>query len=99
VQSLRDQQAGERNVSATEQDLTENEARRQILVRAPSAGTVTAITAVVLDTRRLNEWILEPLYTITATFEPPTGPRRGTTLIHDNGTDHLSGADRQCCGI
>lgn len=45
VQSLRDQQAGERNVSATEQDLTENEARREILVRAPSAGTVTAITA------------------------------------------------------
>lgn len=45
VQSVRDQQAAERNVSAAEQDLTENEARRQILVRAPSAGTVTAITA------------------------------------------------------
>jgi membrane fusion protein len=45
VQSQRDQQAGERNVSATEQDLAENEARGQILVRAPSAGTVTAITA------------------------------------------------------
>ena len=45
VQAVRDQQAGERNVSATEQDLTENEARREILVRASSAGTVTAITA------------------------------------------------------
>jgi len=45
VQAVRDQQAGERNVSATEQDLTENEARREILLRAPSAGTVTAITA------------------------------------------------------
>ena len=45
VQAVRDQQAGERNVAATEQDLTENEARRQILVRAPNAGTVTAITA------------------------------------------------------
>ena len=45
VQAVRDQQAGERNVSTTEQDLTENEARRQILVRAPGAGTVTAITA------------------------------------------------------
>ncbi len=44
VQATRDEQAGERNVSATEQDLTENEARRQILVRAPGAGVVTAIT-------------------------------------------------------
>lgn len=44
VQSQRDQQAGERNVSTTEQDLAENEARRKILVRAPTAGTVTAIT-------------------------------------------------------
>ena len=45
VQAVRDVQAGERSVSATQQDLTENEARRQILVRATSAGTVTAITA------------------------------------------------------
>ena len=37
VQAVRDQQAGERNVSAIEQDLTENEARREILIRAPSA--------------------------------------------------------------
>jgi len=44
MQAVRDQQAGERNVSITEQSLTENEARRQILVRAPSAGIVTAIT-------------------------------------------------------
>jgi membrane fusion protein len=45
VQTVRDQQAAERSVSATEQELTENEAKRQILVRAPTAGTVTAITA------------------------------------------------------
>jgi len=45
VQALRDQQAADRNISVTEQDLTENEARRQILVRAPSAGTIAAITA------------------------------------------------------
>ena len=50
VQAVLDQQASERNVSSTEQDLTENEARRQILVRAPSAGTVTAITAEVGQT-------------------------------------------------
>lgn len=50
LQAQRDQDANRRSVSATEQDLTENEARRQILVRAPSAGTVTGITAEVGQT-------------------------------------------------
>ena len=45
VQGERDQQAARRNVAALEQDLTENEARRQIWVRAPHDGTVTAIAA------------------------------------------------------
>ncbi len=45
VQARRDQGAGQRNVATSEQELTENEARRQILVRAPQDGTVTAITA------------------------------------------------------
>jgi membrane fusion protein len=45
VQARRDQEAGQRNVAATEQDLTENEARRQIQVRAPKDGTITAINA------------------------------------------------------
>lgn len=44
VQSERDQQAGQRDVSSTELDLTQNEARRQIVIRAPSTGTVSAIT-------------------------------------------------------
>ena len=55
VQIVRDQQASERSVSATEQDLTENEARRQILVQAPSAGTVTAITAEPGQTVTANQ--------------------------------------------
>jgi membrane fusion protein len=45
VQAVRDQQAGDRNMATTEQELTENEARRQILVSAPADGIVTAITA------------------------------------------------------
>ncbi len=44
VQSQRDQEAGQRNVAAVEQDLTENEARRQVFVRAPHDGVVSAIT-------------------------------------------------------
>ncbi len=45
VQAVRNQQSAQRDISATEQTLTENEARRQLVVRAPNAGTVTAITA------------------------------------------------------
>jgi membrane fusion protein len=44
VQSQRDQEAGQRSVAAVEQDLTENEARRQVFVRAPHDGVVSAIT-------------------------------------------------------
>jgi len=45
VQALREETALRRNASALEQDLTENEARREILVRARQSGTVTAISA------------------------------------------------------
>ena len=47
VQSQRDQAAGERSIGDTERELTENEARRKHLVRAPEDGTVSAITADV----------------------------------------------------
>lgn len=45
VQALRDESALRRNASTLEQDLTENEARRETLVRARQSGTVTAIAA------------------------------------------------------
>lgn len=45
VQALRDENALRRNVSTLEQDLTENEARREIPVRARQSGTITAIAA------------------------------------------------------
>ena len=45
LQALRDQQAVQRSIAALEQDLTENAARREIVVRAPMAGSVTAIAA------------------------------------------------------
>jgi membrane fusion protein len=45
VMAQREAGALERNVSALKQDLTENEARREIFVRAPQDGMVTAITA------------------------------------------------------
>lgn len=50
LQTQRDAAAVQRNVSSVEQDLTENEARRELLVRAPQDGTVTAITAAVGQT-------------------------------------------------
>lgn len=45
LQAQRDLQAWQRSIAAIEQDLTQNDARRDILVRAPQDGTITAITA------------------------------------------------------
>jgi membrane fusion protein len=45
IQARRDEESGRRVINSTEQELTENEARRQNLVRAPHEGVVTAITA------------------------------------------------------
>lgn len=50
VQGQRDAAALERDISAIEQDLTESEARREVQVRAPQSGIVTAITADVGQT-------------------------------------------------
>lgn len=50
VQAQRDVGALQRNMAAIEQDLTENEARREILVRASQDGMVTAITTGVGQT-------------------------------------------------
>ncbi|MFZ6656547.1 HlyD family secretion protein [Undibacterium sp. TJN19] len=54
VQSQRDASAVQRNVNSLDQDLTESEARRELLVRAPQDGTVTAITAEVGQTVTQN---------------------------------------------
>jgi membrane fusion protein len=54
VQAQRDAENLQRNVSAIEQDLTENEARREIFVRAVQDGKVTAITTEVGQTVAAN---------------------------------------------
>lgn len=43
LQASRDEQATQRAVAALEQDLVENEARREVVVRAPQDGIVSAI--------------------------------------------------------
>lgn len=45
MQALRDENALRRSASTLEQDLTENEARREVPVRARQSGTITAIAA------------------------------------------------------
>ncbi|WP_221434550.1 MULTISPECIES: HlyD family secretion protein [Massilia] len=45
LQALRDENALRRNVSMLDQDLAENEARREVPVRARQNGTITAIAA------------------------------------------------------
>ena len=47
LQTRRDEAAAKRNVDSIEQDLTENEAKRRLLVRAPQAGMVSGITTQV----------------------------------------------------
>lgn len=46
IQSGRDVEALQRSVATVRQDIAENEARREILIRAPAAGTVAAIAVV-----------------------------------------------------
>jgi membrane fusion protein len=43
-QARRDQEATSRAIATTEQDLAENEARREVFVRAPQDGSVTGIS-------------------------------------------------------
>lgn len=50
LQALRDENALRRSASTLEQDLTENEARREIPVRARQSGTITAIVATLGQT-------------------------------------------------
>lgn len=45
VQALRDENSMRRNISTLEQDLTENESRREIPIKARQSGAVTTITA------------------------------------------------------
>lgn len=45
IQTLRDQEGATRNIASLDQDLTENEARRQVVIRASQGGVVSAIAA------------------------------------------------------
>lgn len=55
VQAQRDTAALQRNASEVEQELTDSEARREIVIRAPQDGVVTAITADVGQTVSANQ--------------------------------------------
>lgn len=45
IQAKRDEELASRAIAATEQDLTESEARRELVIRAPQDGVVSAISA------------------------------------------------------
>lgn len=57
MQGERDAATLNRNASVIQQDFTENEARRRILVRAPASGIVTGITAEKGQTVAANKGI------------------------------------------
>jgi len=50
IQARRDQESAGRAIAELQQELAENEVRREILIRAPRAGTVTAVSAVAGST-------------------------------------------------
>ena len=55
IQAQREAAALQRNAFVVEQDLTDSEARREILVRAPQDGVVTAITGEVGQSVAANQ--------------------------------------------
>jgi membrane fusion protein len=57
IQAQRDQESVARSMASVEQELTENEERRKIVVRAPQSGVVTAMNAELGQTVALN-WAL-----------------------------------------
>jgi membrane fusion protein len=65
VQAQREAYALKRNVSEVDQDLTESEARREVLVRAPQDGMVTAI--------RVNAGQAVPAGNVLASLLPAGG--------------------------
>lgn len=54
IQAQRETEAIQRSVSVLDQDLTENEARRELLIRAPKDGIVTAISTDIGQTVAAN---------------------------------------------
>jgi len=54
LQTQRDAAAMQRNLSVVAQDLTENEARREVIVRSPQDGTISAINAELGQTVGTN---------------------------------------------
>lgn len=55
LKTQRDQSDLERNIAALHQEITENEVRLKSLIRAPQAGTISAITAEIGQTISANK--------------------------------------------
>jgi len=85
----RDRAALERNISMTEQDLTENEARREIIIRAPQNGMITAITSEVGQTISTS-MALSSLIPADSSLEADIYvPSRSVGFINPGMTVHL----------
>jgi membrane fusion protein len=82
LQMQRDEEAIRRAIATLDQDLAENEARRELVIRAPQDGTVTALTAQPGQTVVPNQ-TLASILPVGAELEAELyAPSRAVGFIH-----------------
>jgi membrane fusion protein len=81
IQAQREQEGASRSIATLEQDLTENEARRQIVVRAPQDGFITAINAELGQTVTASQTLVSLLPKDTQLIAELYAPSRAAGFV------------------
>lgn len=81
IQAQRDQEGASRGIASLEQDLTENEARRQIVVRAPQDGVITAINVELGQTVTASQTLVSLLPKDTQLIAELYAPSRAAGFV------------------
>ncbi|MDQ6880644.1 MAG: HlyD family secretion protein [Pseudomonadota bacterium] len=81
IQAQRDQEGASRSIATLEQDLTESEARRQIVVRAPQDGVITAINAELGQTVTASQTLVSLLPKDTPLIAELYAPSRAAGFV------------------
>ncbi len=89
IQSNRDQESIARNRSAVEQDLLVNDSQREVAIRAPQSGVVTAITAEVGQTVAINQTVASLLPANSELEVEMYTPSRAVGFIKEGMSIHL----------
>lgn len=81
IQAQRDQELASRSIATLDQDLTENEARRQFVVRAPQDGVVTAVNAELGQTVTASQTLVSLLPKDTRLIAELYAPSRAAGFV------------------